>query len=57
MNGYICFYQGKRVEVHAETSAQAQQKAAILFKAKKAYNVTVVLAEKNDKPVVHTPDF
>ncbi len=53
MNGYIAFYRGKRHEVHADSSYQAQQKAAQHFKAKKSYEVTVVLAEKDGQQVVH----
>ncbi len=53
MNGYIALYRGKRLEVYAETSYQAQQEAARQFKAKKSYEVTVYLAEKNNQPVVH----
>jgi hypothetical protein len=53
MNGYIAFYKGKRMEVHAETSLAARDKAAGLFKAKKAYDVTVVLAEKDGQQVTH----
>lgn len=55
MNGYICFYKGKQLEVYANTSYEAQQKAAKEFKAKKSYQVTVVLAEKNGEQVVHKP--
>lgn len=63
MNGYKAFYRGKELEVYAETSLAARDKAAVQFKAKKAYEVTVVLCEKNTdgtKPgeqVIHTPDF
>jgi hypothetical protein len=57
MNGYIAFYKGKRLEVHADSSYEAQQKAAAQFKTRKSYEVTVVLAERNDEQVVHTPDF
>lgn len=53
MNGYICFYKGKRLEVHAETSYKAQIQAAVQFKAKKSFDVTVVLAEKDGEQVVH----
>lgn len=53
MNGYVAFYRGKRHEVEAETSYKAQQKAAEFFKAKHTYDVTVVLAEKDGKPVIH----
>ena len=57
LNGYIAMYKGKRTEVHAETSYKAQQKAAEFFKAKKAWEITVVLCESNDKEVIHTADF
>ena len=54
--GYKAFYQGKSVEVYAETSYQAQQLAAAKLKVpeKKRYLITVVLCEKGGKPVVHT---
>lgn len=54
MNGYIAFYRGKRIEVTAETSYKAQEKAAAIFKAKKRYEVTVMLAEKDGEQVIHT---
>lgn len=54
MNGYIAFYKGEQLEVFAETSYKAQQKAALLFKARKSYTVTVMLAEKAGEPVVHS---
>lgn len=57
MNVYIAFWRGKRIEVYASTSYEAQQKAAAVFKAKKAYEVTVMLAERAGEPVVHTADF
>lgn len=59
MNGYIAFYKGRRTEVHADTSYAAQGKAAAFFKVpkKKEHEVTVMLAEKDGQPVVHTPDF
>ena len=57
MNGYIAFYKGKRAEVYADTSYEAQQKAALLFKAKKRYEVSVMLAEKDGRQVVHAPAF
>ncbi len=52
-NGYVCFFRNRRAEVYASTSYEAQTKAAALFKAKKAYEVTVVLAEKGGAPVIH----
>ena len=57
MNGYIAIYKGKQIEVHAETSYKAQLKAAEQFKAKKSYNVNVMLAEKDGEQVTHNPDF
>lgn len=57
MNGYIAFYKGKQKEVYANSSYEAQKKAAAEFKAKKSYEVTVVLAEKDGQQVTHTADF
>ena len=53
MNGYIAFYRGKQLEVFADSSYAAQQKAAALFRARKAYEVTVVLAERDGQQVEH----
>jgi len=44
--GYVCFYKNKSIEVRAMTSFEAQEKAAKLFKAKKSWEVAVVLAER-----------
>lgn len=55
MNAYQAFYRGKKIEVTAETSYQAQQKAAAEFKARKAYEVTVVLVAIGGEQVVHKP--
>jgi len=55
MNGYKAFYKGRQVEVMANTSFEAQQKAAALLKAKKSYEVTVMLCEKAGVQVVHVP--
>lgn len=52
MNGYKCFYKGKTVEVYADTSYAAQQKAATILKVKKSYEITVVLCEKKGEQVV-----
>ena len=60
MNGYKAFYRGKLIDVYAETSLAAQTKAAQQFKAKKQYEVSVVLCERDadgTKPgeqVIHT---
>jgi hypothetical protein len=56
MNTYQAFYKGRELEVKAETSYAAQTEAAKLFKAKKQYDVTVILAAKGDGvPIVHNP--
>ena len=57
MNGYKAFYRNSSIEVCADTSAQAQEKAAIIFKARKSYDVTVMLCEKDGEQVIHTADF
>ena len=56
MNGYICLWRDKRVEVYAPTSYAAQQEAAKRLGAKKTYEITVVLAEKDGAPVVHVAE-
>jgi ABC-type thiamine transport system substrate-binding protein len=53
MNGYLAFYKNKQIEVYANTSYEAQQKAAKEFKAKKSYDVSVVLCEKAGEQVAH----
>ena len=57
MNGYVAFYKGKRIEVHAMTKLEAQTLAAAHFKARKPYDVTVMLAEKDGEQVTHVADF
>jgi serine/threonine-protein kinase RIO1 len=57
LNGYKAFYKGKTAEVYAETSFKAQEAAAKIFRAKKSYEVTVVLCEKAGEQVVHAPMF
>lgn len=57
MNGYKAFYKGRQCEVMADTSYEAQKMAAAIFKAKKSYEVTVMLCEKNGEQVVHAPLF
>lgn len=57
MNGYIAYYGGKKLELYAETKLAAQQEAAKFFKAKKAYDVAVVLCEVKGKQYVNTADF
>lgn len=54
MNTYGAFYKNKEIEVEAETSYEAQKKAAEIFHAKKSYEVTVMIAEKDGQPVIHS---
>jgi hypothetical protein len=42
---YQAFYRGREKTVVATSSYAAQQMAALLFRAKKSYEVTVVLAD------------
>ena len=57
LNGYVCFFAGKRFECYAETTGNAQQKAIEHFKPAKSkrHLVSVVLAEKNGDQVTHAP--
>lgn len=61
MNGYVAFWNGQRCEVYADSSYVAQAEAVVVFqnntrKKVKSYDVTVVLAEKNNEQVVHVFD-
>ena len=53
MNGYIGFYKGKKYEVYAETSLEAQLKLAKQLKVKKEYEISIFLCEKQGKEVIH----
>jgi hypothetical protein len=63
LNGYVCFWKGKKVEVHASSTYAAQLKAQSEFekmsgkKKVHSYDIEVVLAEKDDKAVTHKPMF
>lgn len=55
MNGYIAFWKGKRIEVHADTAYAAQQKATEFFgKRCKRWDVSVVVVELRGVQVVHS---
>lgn len=54
MNTYICYYNGKEAVVHAETSYKAQLLGAAALRAKKDWQVTVVLYALEDKVVEHS---
>lgn len=53
-NGYVAMYKGKKLDVYASTTYEAQQLAAKEFKAKKPWEVSIYLAELNGKPYVHS---
>ena len=60
MNGYVCFHPTKgRTEVYANTSYEAQQLAAAKLKIKpaKAYEVTVILSQRDSEQVTHNPSI
>jgi hypothetical protein len=54
--GYIALYKGKRLEIYSDKGIYpAQVEAAKQFKAKKVWEVHIVLAERPDgTEVVHT---
>ena len=54
MNRYLAFYRGKKLEIHAASSYEAQTKAAQAFKAKKPYEIAVVLCDKAGLQVTHS---
>lgn len=58
MNGYVCFYKGKRIEVYAETTYRAQQLAAakLSVSSKNQHLISVALAEKDGEQVTHKPE-
>lgn len=57
LNGYVCFYRDKRIEVYAESSYAAQIKAADQLKVKgmRRSSISVVLAEKAGVAVEFDP--
>ncbi len=58
LHGYKAFYRGRQLEVYATSSLAALREANKTFKAKKEYDVTVVVCERPDgSTVTHTPDF
>jgi len=57
MNKYQAFYKDKKLQVEANTTYEAQQKAASLFKAKKRYDVTILLIELRGKEYIQSTSF
>jgi len=55
MNTYETFFNSRRITVHADTSYEAQQKAAKEFRLKnKHYRIIVMLVEKDGEEVTHS---
>lgn len=52
MNGYKAFWRGREIEVYAPTSYAAQLEAARIFKARKSYEVSVIICERADGSTV-----
>jgi len=61
MNSYVCFWNGIRREVKADTSYDAQEAAVSVFKTVagrktvKRRDIVAVLAEKDGEEVIHIP--
>lgn len=55
LNGYVCFFKDKRIEVRAVNLYAAKVEAIKQFKARKSqeHMVSVHLAEKAGETVVH----
>ena len=53
---YQAFWKGKKTDVCADTSYEAQQLAAHYFRCKKAHDVTVVLVEKQGQQITTVLD-
>ena len=54
-NGYIAFYNNKKIELFAESLYSAKLKAVAKMRVPKSkqHMVSVVLAEINNNPVIH----
>jgi hypothetical protein len=62
MNGYVAFYDRKRIEVHADTMSQAIGKAVAEFqkgtrKKVRSGEVAIALAEREGEQVTHNPSI
>lgn len=55
MNTYNAYYKGKQIEVKAQTLYGAQKLAAQKLGARKTWEVTTILAEKDGQAVIHKP--
>ena len=59
MNGYIALYLGEKYEIQADDVWSAKQKALkdLQVSKKKAWQVSIYLAEVNGADYKHTADF
>ena len=51
MYPFICIYKGRKIEVQANTTYEAQTIAAAQFKARKSWDVVVMRADLTHTPV------
>ena len=58
-HGYIAIYRRMKHEVYADSLWQAQVKAEEFFRPSKSqrHMISVMLAEKDGKPIEHVADF
>lgn len=54
MNTYIAFYRQRKIQVTALTSYEAQSKAATELKARKPWDVSVMLVALGDREITHS---
>ena len=60
MNGYKCMWNGKELDIYADTAFQAQEMATAVFqktagrKKVKSYDVRVYLCELNGEQYYHS---
>jgi hypothetical protein len=54
LNGYLAYYKGKKIEVWAKTTYEAQTIACGIFKAKRQRDVDVMLCIKDGKQIEWT---
>lgn len=59
MNGYVAVYNGVKKDVWAKDLYDAKKKAIDAFGVRKSKwsMISVMLAVKDDKPVIHAPMF
>lgn len=53
-NGYLCMYKGKKYEIYADTTLEAQTLLAKQLRVKKEYEISVYLCEKAGQQVITT---